>query len=99
MMDKKTLRKKLINQRNALTIDEVNKQSKRINDHLKTIIQNKNAQVIALYYPFNQEVDVLPLIKELLNENKKVVLPKVLSKTTMGFFPITSLNDVKTSSF
>jgi 5-formyltetrahydrofolate cyclo-ligase len=96
---KKELRKQLIEKRKGLSISEVEITSKHIMNRIKSYFNLDEIQVIALYYPFNQEVDVLPLIEYLLKQNKIVVLPKVTSKTTMSFYKIDSLNDVSRSQF
>jgi 5-formyltetrahydrofolate cyclo-ligase len=96
---KKELRKALIEKRKQLPLKEVEELSVIINNRIKENFNLDEIEVLAFYYPFNQEVNVLPLIEALLNQNKIVVLPKVTSKTTMSFYKIDSLNDVSRSQF
>lgn len=49
----------------------------------------KNAKVIFGFMPMNDELDVLPVLREALNQNKKVLVPKIISGTNkMEFFYI-----------
>src|SRR5690554_221137 len=73
--------------------------SSHIMAHIEEAFPLDELQTIALYYPFNNEVDLRPLIERLLIKKKKIVLPKVLSKTTMDFFLIQDIHDVSPSRF
>lgn len=96
---KKEIRKKLIEKRLMLTEAEVQSKSQQIIENLLNQFCFNDLDVVALYYPFKNEVNSLPLIEYLLKQNKKVVLPKVLSKTTMAFYEIKNLTDVTKSKF
>lgn len=96
---KKRIRQSYIQKRNNLNLNFILDVSERICEQILSQFPLEDAQTIALYYPFNQEVNVLPIIEALLQKNKRVVLPKVLSKTTMGFFEISHLEDVEVSAF
>ncbi len=52
----------------------------RITEKLLSIPEIKRGEYILLYYPHRKEVDTLPIIKKLLKEGKKVLLPKVKGK-------------------
>lgn len=96
---KQQLRQTLIQARKSKDHEWIKETSQVICERIQGIFPLKDAKTIALYYPFHQEVDVIPLIEGLLQENKRVVLPKVLDKTTMAFFLIDDLHDVETSTF
>lgn len=63
---KEELRKKLIYIRT--NIDEKFKKEKKINETLCSLISYKN-EVVAGYFPYNSEVDVMPFLNHL--EKKK----------------------------
>ena len=53
---------------------------------LKLNIFNKDDLVVGLYYPVNNEVDMLPLWHVLLERKVVCAFPKVVSKNTMHFY-------------
>lgn len=53
----------------------------------------KEAKVIALYLSFKSEVNLDDLISIALNDNKLVVVPRVLDNTSMVFLKITKNED------
>jgi 5-formyltetrahydrofolate cyclo-ligase len=96
---KKVVRKQLLEERKALSIETINEWSKTITKRCLEQIELENAQTIAIYYPINHEVDVLPLINALLEMKKRVVLPRVTGKTTMEFYQIHEIDAVERSKF
>lgn len=80
MMTKKEIRDFILKKRLDLEQEKYEKYSQRIVEKLRNQIKKMEFDSIALYYPINKEVDVLPLIEELLKTQKKVYLPKVLGK-------------------
>jgi len=71
---KKEIRAKLLKRRNELTTYEVLKKSNEIIANLKKLNEFKNAEKIACYISFNNEVYTHGLIKEYLNK-KEVLVP------------------------
>ncbi|MDF2700112.1 MAG: 5-formyltetrahydrofolate cyclo-ligase [Haloplasmataceae bacterium] len=96
---KKALREQYLNIRNQLDSKEIRLNSNLIIENVKKQFDLNQYNCFAFYMPLGKEVNIKPLIEELLNKNKKIVLPKVLDKTTMEFFPITDLSDVHLSKF
>ena len=96
---KKIIRKQFIEERKKMTVNTVNTLSTLIIERILGEIDLESSETIALYYPFNNEVNVLPLIELLLKQKKRVVLPKVTGKTTMEFYRIESTVDVELSKF
>ena len=94
---KNELRKKYLKRRDEF--NQVEEYSQKIIQNIKNTFQLGQFQCVGFYMPLQNEVDLRPLIKEMLQLNKKIVLPKVLDKTTMQFFEISDLSDVRTSSF
>lgn len=96
---KKEIREELITLRKIKGLKWVEEKSSLLCERICANFPLEKLEVIAFYYPFNHEVDLRPIMEELFKQNKKVVLPKVLSKTTMAFFPIADLTDVERSRF
>lgn len=42
----------------------------------------RNSKVIFGFMPLNDELDVLPVLREALNQNKKVLVPKIIAGTS-----------------
>ena len=86
-MTKQAIRLELLNKRKRLSLSEVNNQSAIITAKiLKLNIFNKDDLVVGLYYPVNNEVDMLPLWHVLLERKVVCAFPKVVSKNTMHFY-------------
>ncbi|MGD9909484.1 MAG: 5-formyltetrahydrofolate cyclo-ligase [Candidatus Izemoplasmatales bacterium] len=81
---KESIRQEFIRKRKALTNEEVQQLSKKIVDNIRALPSYKTAKIVAIYYPMNQEVDLLDLLKD----DKIFCFPKVISFPTsmMDFF-------------
>lgn len=91
-MNKSLLRKKYVELRRQI-IDKEQK-SKEICRKLIRSNEYQNARVIALYYSLKNEVSTLELIKYSLNDQKKVLLPKIMGEV-MVFYEIKSLENLR----
>lgn len=58
----------------------------------------RNCKTIYGYLPFNQEVDLLPLLQNALEEGKQVALPKCFGKE-MHFILVSDLSRIQYSPF
>ena len=95
MVEKKQKRRELLEIRNSIPEQERAKKSRFIFMQLKELPEWKNAEVVFTYVSFGSEVDTILLIEECFKAGKKVAVPKVLSKTEMEFYYITSIEGVK----
>ena len=75
MSDKKALRKEIIRQRLDLPAAEVTKKSAAILARLEPFWQQDDVQTVMTYIPFRNEVDMMPLIRDLLASGRRVVIP------------------------
>ncbi len=89
---KQEYRKIYLEKRKSLTRDAVIRSSKLIIEKIHVLDIYKNAKIIAIYYPFNNEISLLDLAKE----EKMICFPKVISYTQskMEFYEL----GLKTSS-
>jgi 5-formyltetrahydrofolate cyclo-ligase len=78
---KKDFRKKIRLLRKSLSESERRKLSLKIIERLKRLPEFKRAKTVMLYYPADGEVDLKPLIEELLSSGDKILL---LPKTGEG---------------
>jgi len=72
---KKSLRAKLLEKRQNYKY--VNRDSLKVRDNFFSIPEIKEKSRFLLYYPHKNEVDTVPIIEELLEKGKEVILPKV----------------------
>lgn len=92
---KKKQRKELLEMRNSIPKPERVYKSWNILEQLKELPEWKNAEVVFTYVSFGSEVDTILLIEECFRTGKKVTVPKVLDKTKMEFYYITSLKELQ----
>lgn len=96
---KNRLRAELRAARESLTRDEKAALDQAILRQFRSLASFRFAEVILAYYPLDEEIDVLPLIKDALSLGKRVALPKCLEGNQMDFYYINSLDDVETGAF
>lgn len=90
---KKATRRTLIEERDALSFDNWDKDSQKIQSTVLRSNIYKEADILFLYSDFHGEVGTLTLIEEALLNGKKVYLPKVMdgyNVKSMEFFRINS---------
>lgn len=74
--DKKALRAKLLEKRQALSSEEVRVASERIIERIRTLAEWKNADEALIYWPIKNEADLRPLVAELWQRGACVLLPR-----------------------
>lgn len=85
MINKKELRKEILNKRCSLNEIEVIERSQIICDRVKRTREYEAAENICLYMPIRNEVDVMFLKDDALSKGKRIWLPKVES-SEMNFY-------------
>jgi len=88
-LNKKFLRKKIINLRDSMSSLEREEKSKVIASKLFNIEKYKKAKFILLFYPFGSEINTRIVIKHSLLLGKKVALPKVIGKNKLEAYLVT----------
>lgn len=74
-MDKKVMRKEMLENRSKLTKKEIREKSNKIKEKLMGLEKFKEAQVIFSFISFGDEVDTHEIIKESLKLGKRVGVP------------------------
>lgn len=74
-MDKKVMRKEMLENRSKLTKKEIREKSNKIKEKLMKLEKFKEAQVIFSFISFGDEVDTHEIIKESLKLGKRVGVP------------------------
>lgn len=75
-IDKKNLRKKLMDKRGALSKDEILAGSADALELIRALYEWKNANEVLIYWPIKGELDVRPLITELWQRDVTVLMPR-----------------------
>ena len=95
---KSSLRKTLLEKRDATSFDLIKISSRQIQANLERIEDYRNAKSIAFYYPIGSVVKTQDLMLKVLSLGKEVLLPKVQGGE-LDFRKITDLNSVEKGSF
>lgn len=93
---KKDLRKIMFEKRRQIDAFQKQNYDLWICDELDKIIQSRNCKVVHTYIPIAGEINVLPLITELLLRKIKVVCPRTLPKRKLENRILVSLNELET---
>lgn len=93
-MDKQSLRKKIREQKRAMTPEQIEKTSEKLGELFCASELYRNAKTIYGYLPYNQEVRTVPMLQRALDEGKKVAVPKVYGDE-MRFLYLTDLSRVE----
>lgn len=80
-MDKKIIRKEILNNRNKLNTNLIKEFSKEIQNNLINNDVYKNSNSIFIYISFGTEVETIDIIKNALNLGKEVYVPKTNKST------------------
>lgn len=92
---KHNLRKQLRYKRDAIDVEQKARWDALICKRLWEIIQSNNAKVVHTYLPIGNEVNLMPLISQMLATSITVVCPKTLSKRQLEHRVLHSLNELE----
>ncbi|MFB5611210.1 MAG: 5-formyltetrahydrofolate cyclo-ligase [Nitrosopumilaceae archaeon] len=96
--EKSSLRKVLLEKRDATSEDLMKIASRQIHRNLKKISEFRLAKSIGMYYPIGSEVPTQDIIQEALSNGKEILLPKVVEKE-LEFRKIKDFSDLEKGSF
>ena len=87
-MNKSEIRKKILKKRNQ-------NNNKNLNINFKAILKvlkkhTVKGKILGGYYPYNNEIDVIEILKKLEKSNYHICLPRIKKKYQMDFFPWSS---------
>src|ERR1035437_10110369 len=95
MEEKKELRKQMLSTRNNM--DKIQKQAfdETICKKLSAILTLKKIKVVHTFLPMKDEIDIFPLIDQMLMSNITVITPKALQKRKMQNLLLNSLANME----
>lgn len=92
---KKSLRKQMLSIRSELSEAYRTQASEKIWEQIYELPMYQNAETVYLYLSYQSEVDTLQQIDKILQDKKKLAVPKVTSEREMTFFYIHGMMDVR----
>lgn len=98
-MDKPIARTHFRELRNTLTTAQKNSWDRSICQQLLDLIEANEYRTIHTYLPIRTEVDLLPLIQQLLDRQLTVVCPKTLENRQLEQLILTDLNNLTTGLY
>ena len=99
LQQKKTLRAEKLKQRTQLSNSYKKEYDLWICQQLEQLIEAKNYKTIHAYLPMGKEIDITPLLENLLAKDITVVTPKTLPKRKLENRVLTSLNNIEKGVF
>lgn len=96
---KKALRQKMRQLRDSRDLQEKRDHDRRINLLLKKLIQERKAASVHSFLPMGSEVDLHPLIEELLKNGTSVVCPRTLPKRKLEHLVLKSTHELEDGVF
>ena len=99
MIQKKELRKEIRARKRDIPVDELREMSRLLCKRLLANERLGNASTVMMYYPLSDEVDVTPVIEQLAESGKTVVLPQVTGEAEMVLRRYTGKADLREGAF
>jgi len=87
METKAAIRKRILEQRSLLSLQEVSEKSREITGRLCSLSQYAGAGTVMAYMSFRNEVETSAFINRCIRDGKRVVLPKVQREPGMALLP------------
>ena len=99
MNDKAQIRKECLSRRNALSQSDITNKSRSIHERIRALSEFVDASQILVYVSKDNEVDTHPLIRDLLEEGRCVLVPISLDDGTLKWSALQSLDDLGPGAF
>ena len=88
---KKEIRKKVLADRDSMLPSQRSAKSRKIEERLFSLPEFKSARAIMFFVSFRSEVETVPMIRRVLDDGKRVILPKVKG-TELELFEINNFD-------
>ncbi len=98
-MLKQFLRRNLIQRREKLDLDTFSNNSKQAQKNFITLNEYLNANVVALYFSFQNELDTLEIVKHSIESQKLLTLPFINQNDELQFNRYTFGNTLDTNKY
>ena len=99
MNDKAQIRRECLSRRNALSQSAIRDKSQSIHERLSALPDFPEASQILTYVSKDNEVDTRPLIRDLLDQRRIVLIPIAQKDGTLKWSSLKSLDDLEAGAF
>ena len=99
LAEKKALRREMLARRRALSAEERTCASNRICARVRELPVVQNARTIMLYASTPEEIDLYPLMAELLAKGRRIVLPEITGKGLMEVRELPAMDALVSGAF
>ncbi|MDD5937155.1 MAG: 5-formyltetrahydrofolate cyclo-ligase [Clostridiales bacterium] len=99
MIDKMTIRKRILDNRDQLSNNQIKTKSNAILEQLIQMEAVRTASDLYTYVSFGSEVDTFGLIRWAFTNGKNVYVPRIISKGIINFYRIQSLGELVPGKF
>lgn len=96
---KRVIRKVNKEKRAEMPKDIKAEKDRKICDYIINSMSFKYADVLLMFCPTNEEIDILPLFEAAKKEGKRVAFPKCYAKGIMKFFYVDDLSELKEGKY
>lgn len=96
---KKHLRQRMLAERRRLQKPLKTRYDDLICKQVYEDITRQKSMVVHCYLPFEEEINIRPLIQKLLDENKRVICPKTLPKGQLSHHELLALDQIEEGLF
>ena len=94
---KESMRKRIILLRECMPVSERERAAYFVFDSFFKLPEYQTAEVIFAFAGYNSEVPTLNCIFRMINEGKRVALPKVIDDKNMEFYEVRKISDIRKS--
>lgn len=98
-MEKRELRKSILEKRNSLSSEERKEKNKKILEMILCREEYRKAVRVFLYVSKEEEVDTRELMEQAWKDGKTVAVPKTAAERKMYFLPVQSFAELQKNSF
>lgn len=92
---KRQIRETTLERRDRMTAGRHRQASARICRRLLELPEVQQARSLFVFISFGSEVDTHPLIDALLNDGRRVAIPRIMDRTSIRAVPMTSWDDLE----
>lgn len=96
---KQRLRKKVNKRVASLELEYCKEADQQIFFHATNLSEYKNAETVFCYVGRKEEIDTLPILKDILEKGKRLGVPRCIEKGVMKVYEIKSLKELEVGAY
>ncbi len=97
---KDEIRREYSEKRASIPIEERKLRDMKICDTAKSLVSFRYAEIVLMYAPIGNEIDIMPIAEEALARGKKLAFPRCITdKHIMNYHYVTNLDELSVQSY